>query len=175
MAPKRAGYSKPEDESIGVNAAGETVLQGTEMDVISVRFMVNERFNRKVPYHPEMGATTFFSFLERYLKSEGVYAWRQGNLGLEAGAPWQIFGGNVLLPSGEVLNFFGRSTEKGNLYSAEKANNAYLLRPDQTLSSLGLTDGSEITIAPRDVMDFFFPFEDEDEDAGRVSLAMHAA
>ena len=147
----KSGYPKE------AGKVSETELAVSE---ISVRFIVNERFNRKVPYHPEMKVIALFSFLERYLKSEGLYAWRGGQLGLEPEPPWKIFGGHVLLPNGEACNFFGKTTTKTSALETEK----YLVDRVQTVSSLGLTHGCEIAIGPRDMMDFFFPFEDEYED-----------
>ena len=106
MAPKKSekGYTGPEDEQHGKDTKKEAsrISRGQVEETsaeMSVRFLINERFNRKIPYHPEMKASTVFSFLERYLKSEGVYAWRnKPGIGLECEGPWLIFGGRALLP-----------------------------------------------------------------------------
>lgn len=106
MAPKKSekGYTGPEDEQQGKDTKKEAsrISRGQVEETsaeMSVRFLINERFNRKIPYHPEMKASTLFSFLERYLKSEGVYAWRnKPGIGLECEGPWLIFGGRALLP-----------------------------------------------------------------------------
>ncbi|CAL1165039.1 unnamed protein product [Cladocopium goreaui] len=166
MAPKKSekGYTGPEDEQHGKDTKKEAsrISRGQVEETsaeMSVRFLINERFNRKIPYHPEMKASTLFSFLERYLKSEGVYAWRnKPGIGLECEGPWLIFGGRALLPDGEEFNFFGRT---GQRPTGEPING--YLAGDRTVSSLGLRPDSEIAIAPKDVMDVFFPYEDDDE------------
>ena len=65
---------------------------------------------------------------------------------------------HFLRQDGEEFNFFGRT---GQRPTGEPING--YLAGDRTVSSLGLRPDSEIAIAPKDVMDVFFPYEDDDE------------
>ena len=68
------------------------------------------------------------------------------------------FTSHFLRQDGEEFNFFGRT---GQRPTGEPING--YLAGDRTVSSLGLRPDSEIAIAPKDVMDVFFPYEDDDE------------
>ena len=65
---------------------------------------------------------------------------------------------HFLRQDGEEFNFFGRTGQR----PTKEPINGYLAG-DRTVSSLGLRPDSEIAIAPKDVMDVFFPYEDDDE------------